>query len=390
MEKDFDINICTYMEEKIFEKYNPIAPPIVQTSNFSFKTYDDFLEICKDEKNNYMYTRGSNPTTKILENKLVKLENGERCKVFSSGMGAISATLLSLLSSGDHVLTLNTTYGQATSFIASLKKFGITFSNVRVKNLEDVKNGIKENTKIIYMESPSSQFMELLDLEGIVKLAKEKNILTIIDNTWATPVFQKPLNYGVNIVIHSCSKYISGTSDVVAGAVISNNSILEKIFDYGHQNLGATNSPFNSWLLIKSLRTLPIRMKYHNDSVKKVIDYLKNDLRIKKIYHPYAADEQQKKLAEKYLKGYGSLLSFELIDTDFDKIKKFVDSLKVFKIGVSWGGYESLMLPAFKGNNEENLKKRGMSKSHIRLYIGLEDTETLIEDIKQALDIAYN
>lgn len=390
MEKDFDINICTYMEEKIFEKYNPIAPPIVQTSNFSFKTYDDFLEICKDEKNNYMYTRGSNPTTKILENKLAKLENGERCKVFSSGMGAISATLLSLLSSEDHVLTLNTTYGQATSFIDSLKKFGITFSNVRVKNLEDVKNGIKENTKIIYMESPSSQFMELLDLEGIVQLAKEKNILTIIDNTWATPIFQKPLNYGVDVVIHSCSKYISGTSDVVAGAVISNNSILEKIFDYGHQNLGATNSPFNSWLLIKSLRTLPIRMKYHNDSVKKVIDYLKNDLRIKKIYHPYVADEQQKELAEKYLKGYGSLLSFELVDTDFDKIKKFVDSLKVFKIGVSWGGYESLMLPAFKGNNEENLKKRGMSKSHIRLYIGLEDTETLIEDIKQALDIAYN
>lgn len=384
--KDYlDIDICTHLAEEITEKYNAVAPVIVQTSNFYYKTYEDFLEICKDEKNNYMYTRGSNPTTKILENKLAKLENGERCKVFSSGMGAISATLISLLKAGDHILTLNTVYGQATSFMESLKKFGITYSNIRVENLEDIKLAIKDTTKLIYMESPSSQHIELLDLEEVAKIAKEKNILTVVDNTWSTPINQKPLDYGIDIVIHSCSKYISGTSDVVAGAVVSREELIEKIFDYGHQNLGATNSPINSWLLIKSLRTLPIRMKYHNDSIIKIIDYLKNDSRIRKIFHPYVANEYQKKLAKKYLKGYGSLLSFELECEDFEKIKNFVNSLKVVRIGVSWGGYESLILPAFKGNNQESLEKRGIKKSHIRLYIGLETPETIIEDLKQAL-----
>lgn len=384
-----EIDICMFKGEEIEKEFHSISPQIVQTSNFSFKTYDDFLKICVDEKNNYMYTRGSNPTTKILENKLAKLENGESCKVFSSGMGAITATLFTLLKSGDHILTLNTIYGQATTFMKYLDKYGVEYSNVRVDENTNIEREIKENTKIIYMESPSSQHMELLDLKKVVKIAKARGILTVIDNTWATSLFQKPLDYGVDLVIHSCSKYIGGSSDVVAGAVIGNRELVDEIFEHGHQNLGATNSPLNSWLLIRSLRTLPVRLNYLSESVKKVIDFLEKDERIKKVYHPYAAKGYQKELTEKYLKGYGSLLSFEILDEDFDKLKKFVDSLKVFKIGVSWGGYESLILPAFKGNNEENLKQRGMSKTHIRLYVGLEATETLIKDLKDSLDLVY-
>lgn len=305
-------------------------------------------------------------------------------------MGAISATIISLLKHGDHILTINTIYGQAMNCIEYLRKFGIEHTNIKIHDdADNIKNAIKQNTKIIYMESPSSQHMELLDLEKISNIAKEKDIITIIDNTWSTPIFQKPLNYGIDIVIHSCSKYISGTSDVIAGAVISNSNIIEQIFEHGHQNLGATNSPFNSWLLIKSLRTLPIRMKYHNDSVIKIIDYLKSNDKIKTIYHPYISSNNQKKLSEKYLKGFGSLLSFEFADDNFSNIKKFVNSLEIFRIGVSWGGYESLILPAFKGNNEESLKNRGISKSHIRMYIGLENPNTLIEDIEQALIKVY-
>lgn len=384
-----DNNICTHFGEDSIKNYNAIAPEIVQTSNFSFDTYENFLEVCKDEKNSYMYTRGTNPTTEILEKKLAMLENGEKCKVFSSGMGAITATLLSLLEKDDHILTLNTIYGQATTFLGSLSKFGIDYSTVRVDSIKDVEEAITDKTKIIYFESPSSRHMELLDLEAISKLAKSKNIITIVDNTWATPIYQKPLNHGIDIVVHSCSKYIGGSSDVVAGAVISKTETVNKIFEYGHQNLGATNSPFNSWLLIRSLRTLPMRVEYHNNSVKKVIDYMLKEKRIKAVYHPYCGSDKQKLLAQKYLKGYTSLLSFEMEEDNYEKLKSFVNNLKIFKIGFSWGGHESLILPAFKGNNEEILKKRGLSKMHVRLYLGIEDPNTIITDLKDALDKVY-
>ena len=387
---DLDINICSAINEEMENNFHSISPVIAQTSNFSFKNYDDFLKACEDEKNSYMYTRGSNPTTKMLEKKIAQLEKGERCKVFSSGMGAISSTLFSLVKKGEHILVLNTIYGQALTFIKYLEKFGVSYSNIKIDEFTDIKNFIKENTKLIYMESPSSQHMELLDIEKITKIAKDKKILTVIDNTWATPIFQKPLEYGVDIVIHSCSKYIGGNSDVVAGAVISKDEIIQNIFEYGHQCLGATNAPFNSWLLIRSLRTLPMRMNFHSESVKRIIDFLDSDNRIKKVYHPYSKNEYQNKLAKKYLKGYGSLLAFELCDETFENIKTFVNTLKCFKIGVSWGGHESLILPAFKGNNSESLIQRGISKSHIRIYIGLEATESLIQDLKNALDKAFN
>lgn len=382
-------NICTHFGENQIGSYNPITPPIVQTSTFKFDSYEQFLDICDDEKNSYMYTRGTNPTTELLEKRLAQLEGGERCKVFSSGMAAISSTLLTLLKSGDHVLSLNIIYGQATTFMNSMLKYGIEHTNVFVNSIEDVENSIRENTKIIYMESPSSQLMELLDIEAITKLAKEKNITTVIDNTWATPIFQKPIKHGVDVVIHSCSKYIGGNSDVVAGAVISTNEIIDEIFDFAHQNLGGVNSPFNSWLLLRGLRTLPMRLDYQQKSVKRIIDFLQQDDRIEKVNHPYCGNEKQKELANKYLLGYTSLLSFVIKENDFDKLKKFVNRLELFQIGVSWGGYESLALPAFKGINEEQLKKRNMSKMHVRLYVGIEDTDSLIEDLKQALDSVY-
>ncbi|MCC0648163.1 aminotransferase class I/II-fold pyridoxal phosphate-dependent enzyme [Clostridioides sp. ZZV15-6598] len=384
------MNICTHFGENEIGSYKPITPPIVQTSTFSFDSYEQFLDICNDEKNSYMYTRGTNPTTQLLEKRLAQLEGGEGCKVFSSGMAAISSTLLTLLQNGDHVISLNIIYGQATTFMNSLSKYGIEHTNVFVKSMEDIEDNIQENTKIIYMESPSSQLMELLDLEAITKIAKEKNIITVIDNTWATPIFQKPIKHGVDVVIHSCSKYIGGNSDVVSGAVISTNKIIDEIFDFAHQNLGAVNSPFNSWLLLRGLRTLPMRLNYQQQSVKKVINFLQQDDRIEIVNHPFCGNKRQKELANKYLLGYASLLSFVIKENDFDKLKKFVNSLKLFQIGVSWGGYESLVLPAFKGINQEQLEKRKMSKMHVRLYVGIEDADSLIEDLKQALDSIYN
>lgn len=377
------------MDLKSTEPYVPMAPDIVQTTSFHFSNYEEFIDYSSDEKNHFVYTRGSNPTIKSLEEKLAKLEHGEKCKVFSSGMGAISATLFTLLQAGDHVLMLNTIYGEAVSFGKYLKKYGVECDRVDIKSNDDILNYIKPETKMIYFESPSSQKFEMIDLEKVSKLAKDRNIYTVIDATWASPIFQNPLDYGIDVVIHSLSKYLGGHSDSVGGAVIGKTDIVDSIFENGHQSLGAVISPFNAWLTIRGLRTLPVRMKQFDQSIRYVLDALKDDNRIEKIYHPYLATGEQKKIADKYLTGYGSLFGVDFKDKDFDKLKIFVNSLKIVSIGVSWGGFESLALPSFKGNNEANLKERGLPISHVRMYVGLEDPESIVEDIRQAMDLAY-
>ncbi|MGX6978138.1 aminotransferase class I/II-fold pyridoxal phosphate-dependent enzyme [Vagococcus elongatus] len=382
-------DICSEIKKEIFKDYIPMSPEIVQTSSFYYPTYDDFIKVADDEKNHYVYTRGNNPTTEILEKKLAQLECGEKCKVFSSGMGGISSVFFTLLSRGDHILMINTVYGEAVSLVSYMEKFGITYDRIDVETTQDIEWHIKENTKLIYFESPSSQKFELLDLELISSIAKKKNIYTIIDGTWASPIFQKPLQHGIDLVIHSLSKYIGGHSDLVGGAVIGDNYLVDEIFEHGHQSLGATISPFNSWLALRGLRTLPVRMKQLDESVRIVIDAIKDDERIAKIFHPYCGDTSQKDLSKQYLSGYGSLLAIDLATQNFEKLLRFVNSLEVVSIGVSWGGFESLALPAFKGNNSEKLAERGLSPSHIRLYIGLEHPESIINDIRQALDQAF-
>lgn len=389
MKKQFDENICTQIEKKTGKSSYPVSPEIVQTSSFYFPNYEDFIAISEDEKNNFVYTRGTNPTTHLLEKQLAELERGEKCKVFSSGMGAITATLFTLLKKGDHLLTVNTIYGEALKFSNYMEKYGVKTTNIHLKEGESLESYIQENTRIIYFESPSSQVYELLDLEKIASIAKEKNIYTVIDNTWASPLLQHALDYGIDLVIHSCSKYIGGHSDLVAGAVIGKEHLVDEIFEYGHQILGAVNSPFNSWLAIRGLRTLPIRIKQANESIQFVLDGIKDDARISRIFHPYLAEGEQKELADKYLTGYGSLFSLQLADPDTDKMIQFVNALKVITVGVSWGGFESLALPVFKGSNAESVLNRGLSLVHVRIYVGLEHPETILNDIKQALDLTY-
>lgn len=383
-----DRNICM-KTQKNGTSYIPFSPDIVMTSSFRYKNYEDFIEDSKDEKNHFIYTRGSNPTTVLLEEKLAKLDHGQKCKVFASGMGAISATLFCLLKKGDHLLLVNTIYGETVSFAKYLEKFGVSVDRVDVKNTHDIFKYVKENTKVIYFESPSSEKFQMLDLEKITSYARKKHIKTVIDATWSSPLFIKPLDFGIDVVIHSLSKYIGGHSDIVGGSIVGSKKIINYIFQYGHQYLGATMSPFNSWLAIRGLRTLPVRMEYLNKSIKIVLDGLKEDKRIKKIYHPYVGSFSQKKLAHKYLSGYGSLFSFDLNTTDLKKVKIFINNLKLISIGVSWGGFESLALAVFKGNNLDNLAERKINPTHIRIYVGLEDSKSILNDIKQALDKTF-
>lgn len=381
-------NICNEVEKEE-RRYHAMAPEIVMTSSFYFEDFNDYVESCKNEVSSYVYTRGNNPTTENIEKKLAALEEGEKCKMFASGMGAISATLFTLLKNGDHVLLINTVYGTAVSLIKYLAKYGVTCDIINSTDVNYIERSVKENTKVIYFESPSSQKFEMIDLEAIANIAKKRSIYTVIDNTWATPLYQNPLKYGINVVIHSCSKYIGGHSDIVGGAVIGKKEIVEEIESTGYMYLGSTCSPFNSYLALRGLRTMPVRMRNYHNSIKTVLDSLSTDKRIKKIHHPYCGDEYQKQLADKYLDGYGSLFAIDLADSDLNKLKIFVDSLQVFTLGVSWGGFESLVLPVFKGSNEKDIINRGLEPTHVRMYVGLENPETLIKDIKNALDIAY-
>ncbi|WP_265459619.1 trans-sulfuration enzyme family protein [Enterococcus sp. HY326] len=388
-EQEYFENICCEVEKTNERAYIPMSPDIVQTSSFYYENYEDFMAASDDEKNHYVYTRGTNPTTENLEQKLARLEGGEKCKVFASGMGAIAATFFTLLKQGNHVLMANTIYGEAVALVRYMEKFGVTVDRVDVSETAELKSFITPATKMIYFESPSSQKFELLDLAEITALAKENNIYTVIDGTWAGPLLQKPLAYDIDLVILSLSKYIGGHSDIVGGAVIGSNQLVDDIFEHGHQSLGAVSSPFNSWLAIRGLRTLPVRMSHLSNAITTLLDELVKDPRIAKIYHPHCGSDQQKQLAKKYLSGYGSLFAIDLVDLDFEKLKIFVNHLNIMSIGVSWGGFESLVLPAYKGNNEQQLKDRGLPISHIRMYLGLEDPQSILEDIKQALDIAY-
>ncbi len=381
-----DGTICQHFFEDNRNYYGAVTPPIVQTSLFTFETYDDFIKASNKERENYLYRRGVNPTTEILEKKLAKLECGERAKVFSSGMAAISATLFTLLSAGDHILLVNNVYGPATIFCNTLAKFQVECTNVYVEKAEEIEQHIKKNTKVVYYESPSTQVMYMLDIEKIAEIAHKNKSLVVTDNTWSTPIFQKPIKHGVDIVIHACTKYIGGHSDVSGGVVVSTNEIVDTIFEVGHQFLGGSISPFESWLLIRGLRTLEARLLHQMKTTEKVVTMLKEHKAVKYINHPLCFTGLQKELSEKYLSGYTSLLSIELVSGEFEKIKAVVDSCKIFQIGVSWGGFESLILPQNHGDNLEYLEKANIPKGLVRLYIGMEDVDDLIIDLKEALD----
>lgn len=386
--KDIE-NVCLEVDDQDIDSYNPISPNIVLTSSFKFKNFDHYVKVNCHEESAYTYTRDGNPTLNLLENKIAKLEKGEAGQAFASGMGAISATILTLVKAGDHIVIVNTVYGSSVKLIKQLAKFGVESTKIDVSDTKEIFDYVKENTSIIYFESPSSQKFEMLDLEMISKFARSRNIHTIIDNTWSTPLLQKPLTHGIDVVIHSCSKYIGGHSDIVGGIVVSSKEIIKEITEFGQVLIGATMSPMNAWLALRGLRTLPVRLNSQQETLKDVISFLQTDNRIEKIYHPLCNGPKQQELADKYLEGYGSLLGVVLKDATPEIIKTFIDTLKHFTLAYSWGGFESLVMSVYKGNNIEEIKERNLSLGQLRMYIGLEDSDLLIHDLKSALDAAY-
>ena len=384
----------TYQTQLIHYKEGgngPVVPPIYQSSLFTFENWDSIDKAFDDPFNNSIYTRGNNPSVSLVEEKIAILCGGQRAKLFSSGMGAISSAILHFVKTGDHIISIKNVYGPANNFmnVYLKEKCNIQTTFIDGKDIKDFENSIRDNTELIYLESPSSAVFGLQDIKKVVALAKKNNIKTIIDNTWATPIFQRPLDMGIDLEIHSCSKYLGGHSDVVAGVVVGKEADIRSIFDREHAFLGAKLSPFEAWLILRSLRTLKIRMLQHQENAIAVANFLDKHPKIKKVLYPGIYSFDQYQLAKEQMSGFSGLMGFIIDSNDIDEIKNFFNSLKCFRIGVSWGGHESLIYaPAIsylKEMPKEQFDNMGISLGVMRISVGLEDVNDLIDDLKQAL-----
>lgn len=364
----------------------PTSPPIVQTSLFSFPNFDALIDGLATEHRTHVYTRGQNPTVEAVEEKLAALERGEACKCFASGMAAISAVMLGLLRAGDHILFVNQVYGPTLQLAEHLRRFGVEHDVVLDGSPEAVERALRPNTRLLWLESPGTMLFRLLDLPALAELARARGVLTCIDNSWATPLFQKPLTLGIDIVVHSGTKYLGGHSDLIAGAVISNAELMEELFYRAFLLNGGILAPFDAWLLLRGLRTLPTRLRQHHDDGLRVAEFLNDHPAVRRVHHPaFIAGRHS---AERQLRGYSGLFSFELARGDFETVRRVLDGLRTFRLGVSWGGYESLAISPERRENAAQLEAQGLPRGLIRLSVGLEGAELLIDDLATALEHA--
>jgi cystathionine beta-lyase/cystathionine gamma-synthase len=375
--------IINHLGEERGKYFNAITPPVFQTSNFAFKDVEELRKSISDEKNSFIYSRGNNPTLDILCKKLAALEDTEEALAFASGMAAISSAIISFVNAGDHIISVRNNYSWTNMLMTKfLPRFGVETTFVDGTKSENFKKAIRKNTKIIYLESPNSLTFELQDIEAVAKIAKNAGITTLIDNSYSSPLTQSPAAMGIDVILHSASKYLGGHSDIVAGVVCASSENIKRIFDNEYMGLGGIISPFNAWLMLRGLRTLQARIDKISESTGTVLNYLENHSMVSEVLHPLSKNHPQYELAVKQMLKPTGLFSVRLATTDKSKIEKFVNSLQQFIIGVSWGGHESLVFPALAFDDKRT--KEGYSNNLIRFYIGLDEAESLIRDLDQA------
>ena len=369
--------ICTHYSEDPSRFAGAVTPPIFQSSLFTECEGNE-----GDREGRYAYTRVSNPTTEIVENKVAALEQGEAAKCFSSGMGAISAAMMHYLKKDSHVVAVASIYGPAHRFLAEyMKRFGVEVTFVKGTDTEEIEGAIRENTDLIYLESPSTYLFLVQDLAKIAEVAKKHHAATVIDNTYCTPIFQKPLTFGIDMVVHSASKYLGGHSDIIGGVVIGRKEEIDQIAQSERELFGAVMSPFDSWLMLRGIRTLPVRMKQHMANAMEMAAYFQELPVVKEVIYPWWETHPQYELAKKQMTGASGLMSV-VFDLPGEQIKRIVRELEFFHRGPSWGGFESLISPVgadLEQNNET------MKKGLVRLHIGLEGADLLKEDFERAV-----
>lgn len=359
-----------------------IMTPIYQTSTY--------VQESPSKHKGYAYARGANPTRNALQKSIAALENGKFGLCFSSGMGATDA-VIKLLNPGDEVITSNDLYGGSYRMFKKIfERFGIRFHFIDLTNAENIRSHVNKNTKLLWLETPSNPLMRIIDIKACTEIAKENNILVAVDNTFASPYLQNPLALGADIVMHSVTKYLSGHSDVIMGALVVNDEKLYQELAFITNSCGAVPGPQDSFLVLRGIKTLHLRMERHCFNGKKIAEYLANHPKVGKVYWPGFTDHPNHAIAKKQMTDFGGMLSFTLKDDNLANATKLMESVELFSLAESLGGVESLINhPASMTHasipKEERIKN-GLSDSLIRLSIGVEDVEDLMADLNQALE----
>lgn len=369
--------------------HGAVVTPIFETSLFTFPSYDAMEQAFSERDSHYIYTRGNNPTVIAAEEKIAFLEGADRAKLFGSGMAAISSAINRFIRTGSHVICVQNCYPVTFNYLTRyLPKFGVETTFVSGDSLAGIEAAVRPNTHLIYLESPSSLLFTVQDLRPIADFARSRGIATVIDNSWASPLFQQPLKLGIDVVVHSASKYLGGHSDVVAGVLAANHHICGEIEEFERSMGGGILGPFEAWLILRGLRTIELRMERHQQSALRVAAYLAAHPKVQVVHYPGLPSSPYHDVAKRQMRGFSGLFSMEL-DTNADGIKRFLNALSYFKIGVSWGGFESLayapIISVSRAMPEENWRAAGIIPNLVRLSIGLENVEDLIADLEGAL-----
>ena len=370
-------------------QYGALSTPIYQTSTFVFKNVAQGAARFAGEEEGYIYTRLGNPTITALEEKIACLEGGEDTAAFGSGMAAVSAAIMALVNQGDHVVHSSALYGCTFAFLHELiSRFGVTATGVDTADLEAVKKAIRPNTKVVYIESPTNPTMRVTDIQAVAEIAHAHGAKVVVDNTFMTPYLQRPLEMGADVVLHSATKYINGHGDVIAGLVISDKDTMTKIKMTTLKDIGGIMSPFNAWLILRGLKTLPLRMDRHNSNAMAIAKYLEKHPAVAKVYYPGLESFDQHELAKKQMSGFGGIMAFEL-KGGFEAGVRLMNGVKICHLAVSLGDIDTLIQhPASMTHSvvpEAERLAANITPGLVRLAVGLEDVEDIIADLEQAL-----
>lgn len=381
-------DILTHFGEDREHYFQAVAPPVVQTSNFVFPDLAAFRAAFSDELEHHVYSRGNNPTVEILRKKLAALEGTEDCLVFSSGAGAVAAAVLGNVSAGDHIVCQQAPYSWTNALLRKfLPRYGVEHTFVDGTDLDNIRAALRPNTRVLYLESPNTMTFECQDLAACAALAKERGIVTMIDNSYSSPIFQNPAAFGIDIVLHSGTKYLNGHSDVVVGVLCGSKAMVKKIFESELMTLGGILGPHDAALVIRGLRTLPLRVQRSDASARFLIEKLDSHPKVARIWYPFHRSFPQRELAQRQMRGCGGLFSVQFDTDSMDKMEQFVHRLRRFLMAVSWGGHESLLIPTVGFYGIPGKPEPALPWSFCRFYIGLEDPEWLWADLEQALEV---
>ncbi len=378
--------ILNELAEEREHYYNAVSAPIIQTSNFVFNKVDDLSAAFDDEMSGYLYSRGLNPTVEILRKKLAALDTAEDCLVFNSGASAIFAGVLANVKTGDHIVSVRGPYTWAQRmFDVVLPRFGITTTYIDGTIVKNWNAATQSNTTLYYLESPNSWDFALQDIRAVASLARSKGIVTFIDNSYCTPLYQNVMELGMDMAMQTATKYIGGHSDTLGGVLSGSHAMIKKIFDSEYLNIGSGIQPFNAWLLIRGLRTLPARLERITKTTYEVLQFLLVHPKIEGVIFPFHESFPQYQLAKAQMKNACGLMTLILKTNSRESIVRFCETLKHVMMAVSWGGHESLIIPKCAGIPAKDFDPKNREHRYVRLYVGLEDAAYIINDLEQAL-----